>query len=87
MSFSIANGIEDPNRKHAILNATGGPDTYKLAYDLLAPVKPKDSMYADIIATIFSHYTPINDDRVKLSLLTQATDKGKLDNMAAYMLS
>ena len=50
--YFIANDIQNEQRKRAILNSTVGPETFKLICDLLAPTKPKDSTYDDIVSKL-----------------------------------
>ena len=38
--YFIANGIEDPEKKRAVLLTVSGPATYKLIRNLSAPKKP-----------------------------------------------
>ena len=56
--YFIANGIEDPEKKQALLLTVSGPATYKLIQNLLAPKKPPEKSYDELVALVKSHYTP-----------------------------
>ena len=56
--YFIANGIEDPEKKRAVLLTVSGPATYKLIRNLSAPKKPAEKSYDKLVALVKSHYTP-----------------------------
>ena len=56
--YFIANGIEDPVKKRAVLLTVSGPTTYKLIRNLSAPTKPSEKSYDELVALVNSHYTP-----------------------------
>ncbi|XP_062501692.1 uncharacterized protein K02A2.6-like [Corticium candelabrum] len=56
--FCVANGITDTERKKAVLLSVCGVQTYKLIRNLLAPGKPEDAEYDDIVAKVKDHVNP-----------------------------
>ena len=56
--YFIANGIEDAEKKRAVLLTVSGPPTYKLVRNLSAPQKPAEKSFDDLVALVKSHYTP-----------------------------
>ena len=56
--YFIANGIDDPVKKRAVLLTVSGPATYKLIRNLSAPKKPTEKSYDELVALVKSHYTP-----------------------------
>ena len=55
--YFIANGIEDPEKKRAVLLTVSGRATYKLVRNLSAPNKPAKKSYDEVVALVKSHYT------------------------------
>ena len=55
--YFIAKGIEDPEKKRAVLLTVSGPATYKLIWNLSAPKKPAEKPYDELVALVKSHYT------------------------------
>ena len=56
--YFIANGIDDPVKKRAVLLTVSGPATYKLIQNLSAPTKPSEKSY-DELRNIKLNYTVI----------------------------
>ena len=56
--YFIANGIEDPEKKRAVLLTVSGPATYKLIRNLSSPKKPAEKSYDKLVVLVKSHYTP-----------------------------
>ena len=56
--YFIANGIEDPEKKRAVLLTVSSPATYKLIQNLSAPKKTSEKSYDELVALVKSHYTP-----------------------------
>ncbi len=56
--YFVANKITDGTSKRAILNAEVGPVTFKLISSLLAPKKPKEATYDEIVKLLETHFTP-----------------------------
>ncbi|XP_072023159.1 uncharacterized protein [Amphiura filiformis] len=57
--FFVANAITDADKKRAILNSVVGPDCYKLIANLVAPRKPKEATYSELVELMKKHYTPL----------------------------
>ena len=53
-----ANGVEDPERKRAILLSVSGVETFKLVTNLTSPNSPKDYSFREIVELISEHYNP-----------------------------
>ena len=58
--YFIANGIEDPEKKRAVLLTVSGPTTYKLIRNLSSPKKPAEKSYDELVVLIKSHYTQLS---------------------------
>lgn len=56
--FLAANGITDGDRKRAVLLSVIGPKAYKLLRSLVAPDKPGDKPYADLVKVMTEHHNP-----------------------------
>ena len=46
-------------KRRAVLISVMGPAAYKLARNLLSPVKPTEKTYEDIVAVLTKHYSPV----------------------------
>ncbi|XP_042142185.1 uncharacterized protein LOC121833145 [Ixodes scapularis] len=57
-AFFNANGIEDDEKKKWIFLSTVGTSTYATVRSLLAPAKPKEKKYKDLMTTLNSHFSP-----------------------------
>ena len=56
--FFIVNGICEEPRKKAILLNSGGAETYSLLKNLVAPAKPSDKSYDELIRVMNEHQNP-----------------------------
>ena len=56
--FFQANDIDYAEKKRAVLLSVVGPATYKLLRSLLAPAKPGEKNYGELVATLLAHYSP-----------------------------
>ena len=56
--FFQANDIDDTGNKRAALLSVVGPLMYKLLRNLLAPAKPGEEIYGELVATLSVHYSP-----------------------------
>ena len=56
-TFFQANDIDDTEKKRAVLLSVVGPATYKLLRSLLAPVKPGEKNYGELVVTLSAHYS------------------------------
>ena len=63
--FFQANGVEDPERKGALLLSSCVTSTYKLIRNLLVPSKPASVTYKDIVDRVRAHYQPASSTPVE----------------------
>ena len=56
--FFDANGIESAEKKRAVLLTLIGATTYKLLRSLVAPSKPGEKTYQELIAALTAHFSP-----------------------------
>ena len=56
--YFAANDVGDETKKRAILLSVCGSSTYRLIRSLLAPVKPGEKSYSDIVALVTTHLNP-----------------------------
>ena len=60
IQYFVANGIsEEGDKRIAILFSSCGASTYQLIRNLVAPDKPTDKNYAEIVAIVKAHYQPV----------------------------
>ena len=55
--FLAANGITDADRKRDIFLAVIGPNAYKLLSSLVAPEKPGEKTFMDLVAVMAQHHS------------------------------
>ena len=56
--YLSANKITDAQQKRDVLLSVCGPKTYHILRDLLAPTKPSDTSYADILKCLKAQFNP-----------------------------
>ena len=56
--YFIANDVADEDKKRAIHLSNSGPQTYQLVKNLLAPAKPTEKTFTDIVAVLKEHWQP-----------------------------
>lgn len=56
--YIVANGITNAEKKRAVLLTVCGAKTYHIIRDLVAPSKPTDLTYDEIVARVNEHYNP-----------------------------
>ena len=56
--FFTANGITTADKKKAVLLTVIGPTTYQLLRSLMAPDKPGNQSYANIVEVLTKHFRP-----------------------------
>ena len=75
--FFLASKVEDAERKRAILLSVMGPACYRLLRSLVAPVKPSEKMYKELVDALKEHHEPMPSEivqRCKLNIeLTTCT--------------
>jgi len=62
--FFQANGVAE-GRKKAMLLSLMGPTAYKLLRSLIAPSKPDDKSYAELVSAMEKHHDPIPSEIVQ----------------------
>ena len=63
--FFQANEITDASKKRATLLAIIGPSAYKLLRSLVAPKKPDEKTYAELVAAMANHHNPAPSEIVQ----------------------
>lgn len=56
--YFLANDIEDNGKKRAILLTVCGSGTYSLMKNLLAPAKPTDKSFSELVTLVKNHHQP-----------------------------
>ena len=56
--YFLANDVDDAAKQRAILLSVCGAAAYQLIRNLVAPAKPTDKSFADIVKLVQDHYTP-----------------------------
>ena len=56
--FFVANGITEAVKKRALLLTVVGPATYKLLRNLVAPAKPDEKTYKELVEVVKEHHNP-----------------------------
>ena len=63
--FFQANGITDQSKQKATLLAIIGPSAYKLLRSLIAPTKPDEKSYDELVAAMEKHHNPAPSEIVQ----------------------
>ncbi len=58
-----ANGVTDGDKRKAVLLSTVGSKTFMLLRNLLAPAKPSDKSYQDIVDALTHNYNPLTHSK------------------------
>ena len=58
----VANGTTGADKKRAILLSEIGDDTYKLLSSLLAPTKPGEKSFNDLVTVLKNHFSPMSSE-------------------------
>ena len=56
--FLTANGITDGEKKQAVFLSVIGPKAYKLLGSLIAPAKPGEKTYKELVEVMTQHHNP-----------------------------
>ena len=56
--YFVANEVQSPERKRAILLSVMGPSCYKLLRNLVAPAKLTDKTYKELVDALKDHHEP-----------------------------
>ena len=63
--YFAANGVTDAERKRAIFLSVIGPRTYKLLSSLVAPSKPGEKTYDELVVALTEHHSPAPSEIVQ----------------------
>ncbi len=63
--FFTANGVEDDGKKRSILLSVMGASPYKLLRSLVAPSKPGDKPYLELVEAMKKHHNPVPSEIVQ----------------------
>ena len=63
--LGYANEIKEAEKKRAILLSVIGPSTYRLVKSLVAPAKPGDKSYNELVKQLTTHYDPTPSETVQ----------------------
>ena len=81
--FFTANGIATAEKKCATFLAVVDPTTYKLLRSMLAPKKPGEVAFNEIVKVLSDHYSP---SRPRLHLVSNSiTEVENLENWSARL--
>ena len=56
--YFVANDVQDPAKKKAILLTVCSPSTFQLLKNLLQPDTPKSKSYTDLVDLLSTHFNP-----------------------------
>ena len=73
--YFIANKIESANKKKAILLSVVGAATYQLIRSLVAPAKPKEKSFEDLVTLVQEYHQPIPSAIVQRYKFNSRTQK------------
>ena len=82
--FFEANGITDESKKRASLIMVIGPETHKTLKSILAPNKPSETSYDEIIKALSTHFHPQRSQVLYRSNFYQCVKKPG-DSVATYL--
>ena len=57
--YFIANGVDDAGKQRAILLSGCGAKAYKLIKSLIAPAKPTDKTFQQLVEIVSKHFDPV----------------------------
>ena len=57
--YFIANGVDDAVKQRAILLSGCGAKAYKLIKSLIAPAKPTDMTFQQLVEIVSKHFDPV----------------------------
>ena len=82
--YFAANDVEDAGKQRAVLFSVVGAATYKLIKNLLAPTKPTEASFKDIVKLLMEHYQPKLSQVVQCYLFNSCIRK-QGESVATYM--
>ena len=62
----VANGITGADKKRAILLSVIGDGTYKVLSSLLAPDKPGEKSFDDLVTVLKNHFCPVPSSSIRV---------------------
>ena len=74
--FFLANGIDDAEKKAVLLPVISAV-TYKVLRNLLAPAKPGEKTYDELVATLSAHYSPPPSEIIRFKFHSRFRNPGK----------
>ena len=82
--YRVANDIDTSEKKRAVLLSVCGPKTYQHIRSVVAPTKPIDKSYEDIIALITKYYSP-EPSFIMQRFKFHSRTRGKGESVAEYV--
>ena len=82
--FFAANAIKEADKKKDIFLSMLGLQTFKLLSSLVAPAKPGEKTYKDLVAVLQEHYCPEPSEVVQ-RLQFYARDRKPGENISTYV--
>ena len=82
--YFAANDVKDADKQRAVLFSVVGAATYKLIKNLLAPSKPKEAAFSDIVKLLTEHYQP-KPSRVVQRYLFNSRMRKQGESVATYV--
>ena len=64
--FFQANGIDDEGKRRAVLLSVCGGSVYQLIRNLVAPGKPADKSFSELVTLVRTHFRPSPSDSTTL---------------------
>ena len=84
MQSFAANEVKEAEKQRAVLFSVCGAATYKLIRNLLAPTKPVDATFKDIVKLLTEHYQP-KPSKVVLHYLFNSCVRKQGESVATYI--
>ena len=85
--FFLASKVEDAERKRAILLSVMGPACYRLLRSLVAPVKPSEKTYKELVDALKEHHEPMPSEIVQRCKLKYRADHLHMHNGVEFLHS
>ena len=82
--YFAANEVKEADKQRAVLFSVCGAATYKLIKNLLAPAKPTEAAFKDIVKLLTEHYQP-KPSRVVQRYLFNSRIRKQGESVATYV--
>ena len=82
--YFVANAVTEEGKKRAILLSACGAPTYRLIRSLVAPTKPGEKAYGDIIQLVANHHNP-KPSAIVQRFKINCRVRGPKESVAAYV--